>query len=283
MLLNLAYYYRQQEVCHFDSGLFLALFSNSLHPSNPLSDIRVNYAQNFRMAEVKANFFQIHNGDEKWQIWQALVQSGSALTIRMADETILEVFPKNLSQPPSLFLDLGPIQPEKWGDQASISCTFAEGNDHYFYLGDSYLFAGGVRLNLSFDLYRMNQRNHLRVQVPSSVPLHLNITKIESKSVFFEALVSDLSPSGLQVYFVGKEQKLTSGAALVLQLHPPFGKSFALAGIVCHVHSLVIGNEVIPQYGIQFSNLPASSYQRLLALTMELQKKQIMGFSESRE
>lgn len=232
-------------------------------------------------SKSKSSFVKIQSSAEKRLIWAEQTASGLPVLFKNDDEIIFEAGLGNFHEDPGLGLVADVQLPSslEWKNKVNFLCTFPQGQDRYFYMGDGQPATEGIRLVLNYDLYRIEKRTSFRVEVPRSVPVYINIVEIESAKVLYEALVSDISPRGARIYFVGKEQKLSAGTHLKLQMHPPFGKTLSLSGEVRHVRSMILDNELIPQYGIEFVDLTADFEKRLLSLTMEMQKKYIMGFA----
>lgn len=174
---------------------------------------------------------------------------------------------------------------------SQVIANFAIGEEKFFFQGPMTLLASTdeVSIVIDSDLYKLQRRTHIRFQIEPEIRLHLVITKYHNKAVYIETQVSDISAGGVRIHFsqfpihshpgiaTAHNPGLRQGDKFHAVIHPPSGKTLEVVCEVKHQLQSAVKGDEMDQYGCEFVELTPLLKNRLLALSMDLQKKIVSG------
>ncbi|MFN7825327.1 MAG: flagellar brake protein [Pseudobdellovibrionaceae bacterium] len=238
------------------------------------------------MIDKKEPFEKIRSLIERRKLFEDLAQIRGEILCKGEDDSLFHFRPEKITsqkntQGQEICHASGRVTPV---DRLPESSTGVIGNfsidqDRFFFMAPMEYDGQEGQFKVDFDIFKLQRRTNFRINVPASVPMYCNIVGVAEESVFHETKVADLSAGGIRLYFEGQGSHLAPGLNVKLSLHPPSGKSLDLTGVVRHVQSVVLNNSIIPQYGIEFQDLTGLQKNRLISMTLELQKRVILGIS----
>ena len=154
--------------------------------------------------------------------------------------------------------------------------NFQAGEDRYFFNGEIKIEGRSVTIPLKTDLFKLERRKTMRVVVVPAARISLNITEVDHKPVFVNAVLFDVSAGGLKMTYEPSADvpALTKQSEIVGVLHLPSTRTISFRAGVRHIQQ-VSPHEV--HYGIEFINPEPVYVQRMLGLTMELQRIAVLS------
>lgn len=238
---------------------------------------------------MKTPFEKIRSLVEKRNYFQELIQRQEAIVCKDDRDHLFSLMPKKIVDESDLQGICVAIDslPDKNGN---IIGNFGIGEEKFFFHGSMTMQSfSEVTLSIDCDLFKLQRRTHVRLQIEPEVRLHLIITKYKGRSTYIEAQVSDISAGGARIHFpefpvhshpgiaTARNPGLRAGEKFMCVVHPPSGKTIEVMCEVKHqLQSAVLGDEM-DQFGCEFIELTPLVKNRLLAMSMDLQKKIVAG------
>lgn len=178
--------------------------------------------------------------------------------------------------------------PDKSGN---IIGNFSLGEEKFFFHGPVQLLAakGEASVAIDCDVFKLQRRTHVRLMIDAEVRLHMIITNYKGKPTYIEAQVSDISAGGVRLHFsevpiyshpglaTARNPGLRAGDKFSAVVHPPSGKTIEVICEVKHQLQSESKGDEMDQYGCEFVELSPLVKNRLLAMSMDLQKKIVAG------
>jgi hypothetical protein len=177
--------------------------------------------------------------------------------------------------------------PEKSGD---VIGNFSLGEEKFFFHGQMQWKGNGEAwIEVECEVFKLQRRTHVRLQLEPELRLHVIITKYKGKATYIEAQASDISAGGVRLHFSGfpihshpglataHDPGLRTGERFTAVIHPPSGKTIEVICEVKHQLQSAIQGDEIDQYGCEFVELSQLVKNRLIAMSMDLQRKIISG------
>jgi len=238
---------------------------------------------------MKTPFEKIRSLVERRKYFQELIQRQEVIVCKDERDHLFSFLPKEILEDNELKGSCVAIDslPDKNGN---IIGNFGIGEEKFFFHGPMTLQNNNEAiLAIDCDLFKLQRRTHVRLQVEPEVRLHLIITKYKGRSTYIEAQVTDISAGGVRLHFpefpihshpgiaTAQNPGLRAGEKFTAVVHPPSGKTIEVVCEVKHqIQSAILGDE-IDQYGCEFVELTTLVKNRLLAMSMDLQKKIVAG------
>lgn len=224
-------------------------------------------------APPKDAFEKIRSRVQKREIYQTAVQEAQTFMVKL-DDKLHHLTPTAVDDQSVSFTVTGEV-PE--GSREALG-FFHVGPDRYFFNGLLARAADTIAVPLDADVFKLQRRKTLRASVPPDYPVTLTITQIDNRVVFVEAQVLDVSGGGVRIVFPTSEDRKMTGSSYVKgTIRAPGGKMIAFEGDVRHV---LTPDPDFPErrfYGLEMRSAAGVS-QRLIILTMEVQRRAVMGY-----
>lgn len=238
---------------------------------------------------MKTPFEKIRSLVEKRKYFQELIQRQEAIVCKDDRDHLFSFMPKKIVDESELKGTCVAIDslPDKNGN---IIGNFGLGEEKFFFHGPMTMQnSSEVTLSIDCDLFKLQRRTHVRLQIEPEVRLHMIITQYKGRSTYIEAQVSDISAGGARIHFpefpvhshpgiaTARNPGLRAGEKFMSVVHPPSGKTIEVMCEVKHqLQSAILGDEM-DQFGCEFVELTPLVKNRLLAMSMDLQKKIVAG------
>jgi mannuronan synthase len=224
----------------------------------------------------KEAFEKIRSNIEKKKLFEFAIREKSIFTLKTEDDTLFNFTPREISKDHVAgSADLLPILA---GKQKAIG-NFGVGQDRFFFHGFIEVQSKDVHVSFDVEVFKLQRRKTLRIAVPLSYPMYMNITSLAHKKVFLEAKVHDISAGGLRFYLVDQTLPvLPKDLVIGASIHPPSGKTIEISAVIRHLQTVPIEAMETMQYGTELVSKNPVTTQRMMALSMEVQRKVILGY-----
>jgi hypothetical protein len=235
-------------------------------------------------------FEKIRSLVEKRKYFEDLIARKDAVVCKDERDQLFSFFPRQMVSESSVrggcvAIDSMPVK------NSVVIANFSVGEERFFFQGPMTLLMGSdeVTISIDSDLYKLQRRTHIRIQVEPELRLHMVITKYHNRSVYIETQVSDISAGGVRIHFsqfpihshpgiaTANNPGLRQGDRFHAMIHPPSGKTLEVVCEVKHQLQSAVKGDAIDQYGCEFVDLSTLIKNRLLALSMDLQRKLVSG------
>lgn len=242
------------------------------------------------MTNSKSPFEKIRSLVERRKLYEQLIHSRGEIICKAESEHLFTFTPFQLFGDAMVQGLLTAVDKVPQEDVAIIG-NFVVGEDRYFVSGLMKFLSGEGLLHLDSDIYKLQRRASHRIQIPKEFPLELIITKHNNSLVNVGAQVVDVSAGGVRVHFCSsasnskkiadiKDPGFKTGDTFTCSIHPPSGKVIDLQAIVKHRLEAVQDGQVISHFGCEFQLLTPILNHRLMALSLDLQRKLFTGIQE---
>lgn len=225
--------------------------------------------------EQQQPFEKIRSMVEKRGIFTLALQEKAEFICKVTAEELLVFRPVTMDRE-----KLVGTAGEMFSEQGSVNAigNFSAGPDRYFFCGDIGILGNSITLNFTIDLFKLERRQTMRVNVSERDRVSLNVTEINGKPCLREAVIMDISAGGFRFYFPDE------GTGLVLEkdgktkgvLHLPSTKTIEFSADVKHVRAVDEKGSSRRYYGMQFVEAKGVA-NRIMGLVMEIQRRAVNG------
>lgn len=239
---------------------------------------------------MKTPFEKIRSLIERRKYFEELIRRSDSVVCKDDRDQLFSFFPKKMLNDSTVQGTCTAIDslPTK---NSMVIANFGIGEEKFFFQGPMTLLKNSdeITIEIDSDLYKLQRRTHIRFQIEAEVRLHIIITKYHGKSVYIETQVSDISAGGVRIHFsqfpiyshpglaTANNPGLRQGDKFHAVIHPPSGKTLEVVCEVKHQLQSAVKGDAMDQYGCEFVELTPLVKNRLLALSMDLQKKIFSG------
>jgi hypothetical protein len=164
-----------------------------------------------------------------------------------------------------------------------ILANFTVGTERFFFHAHLKVMKDEATFHINSDVYRLQRRSSLRLTVHSDYECYLAITESKGKPVYSIAQVADLSAGGARLFFSDIDSPIQAGNSKSLELkvgdrfkavlHLGRKKNLDVQCEVKHIQQGVHRGAVMDYYGVEFVELNNHTKNRILSLTMDLQRR----------
>ena len=235
------------------------------------------------MIEDGVNYFKKVPNSEKKELFKLLVSSKVILLIKPeSQDEVLNYQAINFYE--------GDLLLKASNDELKLnkpqSCfiSFSIDDDRYYCTADVGPLGKnneGAVLKLSADLYVLQRRKTLRIQIPKNYPGFFNVLEKNTSKVFIEGQLIDFSSGGVKVRVIQNKAnvELKSGDLVKGSLHLNHRRPIELEAKIKHIKKE--NNSVV--FGAQFTNLTKILENRMMILNMDLHREIFIKFSNKSE
>ncbi len=225
----------------------------------------------------KEPFEKVRSLVERKKILESLVREKNQVVCKGTDESLFYFQPSSIIGSSAIVGTTKAITriPKK---NVEIVGNFVVDSDRFFFKGPLNVNGGIYQLPLTVAIFKLQRRIAVRVKVPSSYPIAINVYKVNEVSSLVATRVLDLSAGGVRIKVVEpKSARFNVGDQLSIAVHPSQGRVLELGAVIKHVLQAGSGARAELHYGCEFVTSSTVTKNRLLALSLELQQKIIKG------
>ncbi|MEZ0391994.1 MAG: PilZ domain-containing protein [Pseudobdellovibrionaceae bacterium] len=176
-------------------------------------------------------------------------------------------------------------------DQAPKSDTnvlgnFSIGADRFFFQAAMNISGEEGVFETTCDVFKLQRRATVRLHVQASFGLYMAITELNGKSVYSVAQIADVSAGGARIFFSTVESPIPAlgntsnpgiqmGSRFKAVLNFGNRKTVDVICEVKHSQQAVHRGVIVEHFGIEFVDFTPGLKNRLLGLTMDLQRRMV--------
>lgn len=229
----------------------------------------------------KLPFEKVRSLIERRKLFEQLIRAGGEIVCK-GEDSLFKLKPTQIQTGTSLQAEIEAIDVAPQEDLSAIG-NFAIEADRYFFSGPLKIRGTQAELPLNCDVFRLQRRATLRITLSPQMGLFIAMTEFQERPVYVTVMVADISAGGARIYFGDlssqgqqKDPGLKSGSRFKAVIHPPSTRNIDVLCEVKHLHQSVLNQEAVTQYGIEFIEQTQAQKNRLIALTMDLQRKLVL-------
>lgn len=231
---------------------------------------------------AKTPFEKVRSLVERKKLFESLLNEQSEVLCKGEDESLFHLRPVSIVNDNLLQGWMQAIETLPTKDTEVLG-NFAIGTERFFFQTMLKVSGEEASFQTSCDVFRLQRRSSLRLPVNPTYDMYLAVTECKGKSVYSIAQMADVSAGGARIFFSDIDSPVQAGnsKSLNLQVNDTFRgilhlgsrKSLEVQCQVKHTQQAVHRGVVIEHLGIEFIELTTPVKNRLLALTMDLQKR----------
>lgn len=230
---------------------------------------------------TKLPFEKVRSLIERRKLFEQLIRAGGEIICK-GEDSLFKLKPNQILSGTILQAEIEVIDQAPQEDLSAIG-NFAIEADRYFFSGLLKIQGKLAELPLNCDVFLLQRRKTLRLALPAQWGLFLAMTEFHGRPVYISVSATDISAGGARIYFAelsglvsSKDPGLLAGARFKAVIHPPSTRTIEVLCEVKHVHHSVMDQQTVTQYGVEFVEQTLAQKNRLLALTMDLQRKLVL-------
>ena len=168
------------------NGGFHFLFKNSDH---------------LLMSAIKKEPFErIRSIVERRRVFEHILKESGSITCKGSDDSLFLLKPVEILHDGTLIGTAAAIDKLPSRDVEVIG-NFSVQTERYFFRADLKVKSSLFRIPISCDVFKLQRRQSLRVALPPSFPIYLNVREISGKPCLIEGRIAVLSSGGMKIYF----------------------------------------------------------------------------------
>ncbi len=230
----------------------------------------------------KTPFEKVRSLVERRKIFETLLHEKTEILCKGDDETLFHLHPISIVSDSHIhgWMELIDGLPQK---DCDIIGNFTVGSERYFFQTSLKVADGEAGFLINSDVFRLQRRSSIRLHVNPIYEMYLAITEFKGGAVYSIAQLADVSAGGARIFFSDLDSPIqaSNSKTLNLQLKDRFKailhlgskKSLEVYCEVKHSQQAIYRGSVVEHFGIEFVDLSPAVKNRLLALTMDLQKR----------
>lgn len=234
---------------------------------------------------AKTPFEKVRSLVERRKLFEALLEEKTEILCKGDDESLFNFRPLVLAGGSVVQGWIVAIEKAPLND-TNILGNFAVGSEKFFFQAPMKVTQTEGSFPVNTSVYRLQRRASVRLQVHPSYNMYLALTEFQGKNIYSIAQISDISAGGARIFFsefqapipamgTAKNPGLRLGDQFKCVLHTGNHKNMELWGEVKHVQKASFHDEMIDHYGIEFVNANQSLKNRLVSMTMDLQRRMV--------
>lgn len=220
-------------------------------------------------------FEKIRSLVEKREIFAQALQEKSEFICKVSAEGLLIFHPVTVDRE-KIVGTAGDLYTEQ-GTLNAVG-NFSAGPDRYFFSGEIGILGNSITLNFNVDVFKLERRQTMRVAVSEKDRVSINVTEIDGRACFRQAVILDLSAGGFRFYFPDEKTGLSldKDGRIKGVLHLPSTKTIDFVAVVKHIRTADENGESRRYYGTQFVESTAVA-NRIMGLVLEIQRRAVNG------
>jgi c-di-GMP-binding flagellar brake protein YcgR len=231
---------------------------------------------------AKSPFEKVRSLAERKKLFETLLQEQTEILCKGEDESLFHFRPSSIVSDSVMhgWMEVIENLPQK---DTEVLGNFLVGSERYFFQAQLKVKGDESSFQISSDVFRLQRRSALRLYVNPVHEMYLAITEHQGKAVYSIAQVADVSAGGVRIFFSDIDSLVPAGNSKVLPLkiqdklkavlHLGNKKSIDVVCEIRHTQQAVHRGLVVEHFGVEFVDLTTSQKNRLLAMTMDLQKR----------
>lgn len=223
-----------------------------------------------KLPDTQNIFTKISDSEERIEILNRLSQTRTQLSVKTLDDQILglrmtRVTSKEISclLPKTNKVVLFPKM---------IICSFILNNERFFFRTHCWVTNSTVILDSNFTLYKLQRRNHYRVDIPARIKAAFDITHLNRRKFFHKIPIVDISSGGVKLKGQNLDFEFKPGDTIEGTIYIPGKASIDVKGEVRYTDVKDTGKAVTTIAGLKFIEVKASVERRLFNLVLELHR-----------
>lgn len=232
---------------------------------------------------AQSPFEKVRSLVERRKLFESLLQEQSEILCKGEDDSLFHFKPTVLAGDSVMEGWFSAIEKNPVAD-TQILGNFTVGSEKYFFHAPLKVSGDEGSFEVSCDVFKLQRRASLRLQIPASFGMYLAITEFQGKNIYTIAQIADISAGGARIFFsdahstttasgTSKDPGLRAGDQFKCVLRTNSKRNLDLSAIVKHSQKSVYHEEIIEQFGIEFTDLTPLLQNRLLGMTMDLQQR----------
>jgi hypothetical protein len=230
----------------------------------------------------KTPFEKVRSLIERRKIFESLLHEKTEILCKGEDETLFHLHPISIVTDSHLHGWMENVEgvPQK---DCDVIGNFTVGTDRYFFQTSLKIENGEASFQLNSDVFRLQRRSTIRLRVNPVYEMYLAIIEFKGGAVYSVAQLADVSAGGARIFFSDLDSPIQAANSKILKLqlkdrfkavlHLGSKKSLEVFCEVKHSQQAIYRGSVVEHFGIEFVDLTPSAKNRLLALTMDLQRR----------
>lgn len=234
----------------------------------------------------KSPFEKVRSLVERKKLFEALLAEQTAVVCKGDGEILFELKPMTLVGDSHIQGFMTGIEGPVPKQDMPVLGNFSVGADRFFFKADLKVHQDEASFSLQSEVYRLQRRTTMRLHLPSSLGVYLALTEYKNKFIYSVAQIADISAGGARIFFSDVDSPtgsathsqvpdLKPGDQFKAVLHIGDHKTLELKVEVKHVQQAVFHGQIVNHFGTEFVELTPLIKSRLLAMTMDLQRKLI--------
>jgi hypothetical protein len=231
---------------------------------------------------AKIPFEKIRSLIDRRKLFEALLREQTEILCKGDDESLFHLKPISIVSDSLIHGWMEPIEELPKLDTEVLG-NFSVGTERFFFHAPLKVMEEEATFHVNCDVYRLQRRSSLRLAVASEYECYVAITESHGKPVYSIAQVADLSAGGARLFFSDIDSPIQAGNSKAIHLkvgdqfkavlHLGRKKNLDVQCQVKHIQQGVHRGAVMDYYGVEFVELTTHSKNRLLSLTMDLQRR----------
>jgi len=234
---------------------------------------------------AKSPFEKIRSLVERKKLFEALLKEQTEVICKGQDDSLFSLKPTSLVADTHMRGFITALEKAPTHDTEVIG-NFSVGVERFFFQAMLAIKGDEGSIQLNSDVYRLQRRASARLNVQPTYGMYLAIIEFQGKPVYSIAQMADLSAGGARIFFsnvdspvpatvTSKNLGLKVGDRFKAVLHLSNLKNVEVKGEIKHSRPAVHRGEIVDHFGVEFVELTNSLKNRLISLTMDLQRRMI--------
>lgn len=150
---------------------------------------------------------------------------------------------------------------------------FQSGEDRFFFQTVFDFSQAKTTFDVDFDIYLLQRRKSFRVVLNEELKIKMIMINLNGKTEFSDAYVNDISAGGIKAEFINRSLSLKRNDNLKMNMFFPSGRVVPISGAVRHVQKDRVTG--FYTHGIEFVDMDTLTANRMMGLTLDLQRRLI--------
>lgn len=235
----------------------------------------------------KIPFEKVRSLVERRKLFEGLLREQNTIVCKGADESLFQIKPMSIVGNSHMIGLITAIEKAPTNDTEVIG-NFSVGVDRYFFQTPMQIQGDEALIQLSADIYLLQRRASLRLGIQPEYGIFLSIIEFQGKPVYSIAQIADLSAGGVKFFFSNVDSPVPAhmnskkldfrvGDRFKGVVHFTNAKKIEITGEVKHIQQAVHRGEIVEHIGVEFVELTGWMKNRLMSLTMDLQRRIVTG------
>lgn len=235
----------------------------------------------------KSPFEKVRSLVERRKLFEALLIEQTEILCKGEDESLFNFKPIALVSDSLLQGYMTAIEKTPQQDLDALG-NFSVGVDRYFFKAPFKIMGDEAAFHVACDVFQLQRRATMRLHPHQDLGVYLALTEFQNKPIYTIAQIADISSGGARIFFSQvaspipastrmENPGLRQGDRFRCVLHLSDNKTLDLMAEVKHIQQAVHLGAIVDHLGVEFVDFTPVVKNRLMAMTMDLQQKMILG------